>query len=98
MTEPTGRVTLAGRRALVTGAGQRVGQAIALALGRARMRVAVHYNSSRKGAEETAKAIRGAGGEAVLLQANLEDRNDARRLADETLNALGGLDLLVASA
>jgi pteridine reductase len=98
-SEPAASATsLSGRRALVTGAGQRVGQAIALALGRAGMRVAVHYNSSRSGAEATASAIRDAGGDALLLQANLHDRDAARRLADETLVALGGLDLFVASA
>jgi pteridine reductase len=96
--DDTATVSLAGKRALVTGAGQRVGQAIALALGRARMRVAVHYRSSRAGAEATASAIREAGGDAVLLGANLDDRDEARRLADDTLAALGGLDLLVASA
>jgi pteridine reductase len=89
---------LAGRRALVTGAGQRVGQAIALALGRAGMRVAVHYRQSREGAEATANGIRAAGGEAVLLAADLTSRDQARALGDAALAALGGLDLFVASA
>jgi len=91
-------IGLGGKRALVTGGVQRVGQAIALALGRAGMRVAVHYRSSRAGAEATASAIRAAGGDAVLLQADLDDRHQARRLADDALTALGGLDLFVASA
>jgi pteridine reductase len=98
MTPPNGRLSLAGRRALVTGAGQRVGRAVALALGRAGMRVAVHYRSSRAGAEATAERIRAAGGEATLFSADLADRDAARRLADETLAAFGGLDLFVASA
>lgn len=98
MTERNGQNGLGGKRALVTGGGQRVGQAIALALGRAKMRVAVHYNSSRLGAEATATAIRASGGDAVLLKADLNDRNEARRLADDALTALGGLDLFVASA
>jgi pteridine reductase len=98
MPEPSAPLELLGRRALVTGAGQRVGQAIALALGRARMRVAVHYRQSRDGAEETANAIREAGGEAVLLAADLTSRDEARALGDAALAALGGLDLFVASA
>ena len=98
MPDQNGTLLLSGRRALVTGAGQRVGQAIALALGRAGMRVAVHYRSSRTGAEATASAIRDAGGDAVLFQADLDDRDDVRRLADDALTTLGGLDLLVASA
>ncbi len=98
MAEPTPYSSLAGKRALVTGGGQRVGQAIALGLGRAKMHVAVHYRSSRAGAEATATAIRSFGGDAVLLQADLDDRDEARRLADEALAALGGLDLFVANA
>lgn len=96
--EGSATVELAGRRALVTGAGQRVGQAIALALGRAGMRVAVHYRRSREGAEATAAAIRDAGGEAVLVAADLMSRDEARKLGDEAVGALGGLDLFVASA
>lgn len=85
-------------RALVTGAGRRVGRAIAIALGEAGMRVGVHYHSSRAGAEETARAIEDAGGEALLFSADLSDRDRARELADHAVEALGGLDLLVASA
>lgn len=62
------------------------------------MRVGVHYHESRAGAEETAGAIRDAGGEALLLQADLSDRARARELADRAASELGGLDLLVASA
>jgi len=98
LTDRNGQNGLGGKRALVTGGGQRVGQAIALALGRAKMRVAVHYHASRLGAEATATAIRASGGDAVLLKADLNDRNEARRLADDALTALGGLDLFVASA
>lgn len=98
MPKQSSRGALSGRRALVTGAGQRVGRAVALALGEAGMRVAVHYRSSREGAEKTAERIRAAGGEATLFSADLAERDAARRLADETLAAFGGLDLLVASA
>ncbi len=89
---------LAGKRALVTGAGQRVGRAIALALGAAGMRVAVHYRSSREGAERTCEEIRRAGGEASSIQADSSDRAQARRLVDQAVEQLGGLDLLVPSA
>ncbi len=55
-------ISLRGKRALVTGAGQRVGQAIALALGAQGMHVAVHYRESRVGAEQTAeRSARAAG-------------------------------------
>src|SRR5215207_2538470 len=90
--------SLRGQRALVTGAGQRVGRAIALALGAAGMHVAVHYRESRKGAEETAQRIAQSGGQAMLFQADLSDRDAARGLIDRAVAQLGGLDLLVASA
>jgi pteridine reductase len=90
--------SLRGQRALVTGAGRRLGKHIALTLGRAGMRVAVHYHSSRDGAEDTCRQIRDSGGEAVGLAADLTQREQARRLVDESVQALGGLDLLVGSA
>lgn len=90
--------SLRGKRALVTGGGQRVGQAIALALGAEGMHVAVHYRESQSGAEETAAKIRASGGQALTLAADLSDRAQARDLIDRSLAELGGLDLLVPSA
>ncbi|NLE86355.1 MAG: SDR family oxidoreductase [Myxococcales bacterium] len=85
-------------RALVSGAGQRLGQAIALALGQRGAHVVVHYHRSRTGAEETAAAIHARGGRADLLQADLSDARAARELVDRAVEVLGGLDLLVPSA
>jgi pteridine reductase len=93
-----GPISLRGKRAIVTGAGQRVGQAIALALGAEGMHVAVHYRESRAGAEETAAKIRDSGGTAVTLAADLTSRDEARRLVDRSVAELGGLDLVVPSA
>jgi pteridine reductase len=90
--------TLAGRIALVTGAGRRVGRAIALALGARGMRVVVHYNDSAESAHETARLIRDAGGLATIIQADLRDATEASRLVDRTLDAEGGLAALVNSA
>lgn len=60
---------------LVTGAGKRVGAAIARRLARDGWTIGVHYNGSRAGAEETADAIRAAGGKAELFAANLTDQS-----------------------
>jgi pteridine reductase len=90
--------SLHGKRALVTGAGQRVGQAIALALGAQGMHVAVHYRESRQGAEHTAAGVARSGGRALLLSADLSNRDAARDLVDAAVAGLGGLDLVVASA
>lgn len=89
---------LAGRRALVTGAGRRVGQAIAVGLAHAGCDVAAHYHGSKAGAEATAQAVRSAGRRAELLRADLRDAAAARGLADQAVRALGGLDILVNSA
>lgn len=89
---------LRGKRALVTGAGKRVGRAIAIALGREGMHVAVHYNSSPTEAEDTCRAVRDAGGQAFSIRADLSRRDAARALVDDAVTELGGLDVLVPSA
>lgn len=83
-------------RALVTGAGARVGKAMAIALGQEGWRVAVHYNSSSKGAEDTKAQIETDGGTAACVQANLSDPGAVASLVSEAASALGGpLTLLV---
>jgi NAD(P)-dependent dehydrogenase (short-subunit alcohol dehydrogenase family) len=86
------QVDFRGKRALVTGAAVRLGRAIALELGRAGARVAVHYRSSRAEAEETAKKLGGA----PLVEG--DQTRDPARIVAESAAALGGLDLLVCSA
>jgi pteridine reductase len=89
---------LEGAGALVTGAGRRIGQAIAIGLARAGCDVAVHYSGSHAGAEETSRAVRGAGRRAELLQADLTDAKAARGLADQAARVLKRLDVVVNSA
>ena len=91
-------MTRDGRIALVTGAGRRVGRAIALALGKRGMHVAVHYNGSATGARETASAIERDGGVATLFQADLTVPAAPSSLVDEVVAKLGALDVLVNSA
>lgn len=90
--------TLRGRRALVTGAGTRVGQAIAVALGAEGMQVAVHFHKNRAGAEETIRRIEAAGGSAFAVNADLSSSASARQLVSTTTELLKGMDLLVPSA
>ena len=89
---------LEGAGALVTGAGRRIGQAIAIGLARAGCDVAVHYHGSASGAEQTVRAIRGAGRRAELVQADLTDPHAARGLADQAARVLKRLDVVVNSA
>lgn len=89
---------LRGRTALVTGAGVRVGRAIALALADRGMRVAVHYAGSRDGAEDVVAAIRGKGGDARSFQGDLTRADAPERLVADVVAAFGTLDVLVNSA
>jgi NAD(P)-dependent dehydrogenase (short-subunit alcohol dehydrogenase family) len=91
-------VDLRGRTALVTGAGHRIGRAIAVGLGARGMHVAVHYNATADGARETAKQIDAAGGRATLFTADLTDAGASPKLVDEVVSKLGALDVLVNSA
>ena len=86
------------RAALVTGAGHRIGRAIALALGADGARVAVHYHGSEAPARETAAAIEQAGGAATIFKADLREANAAAKLAADVVLAFGRLDILVNSA
>ncbi|MGN6360598.1 MAG: SDR family NAD(P)-dependent oxidoreductase, partial [Thermomicrobiales bacterium] len=89
---------LAGRRALVTGAGMGIGQGIARELAWQGAAVAISYAGSAEGARATAAEIAGAGGTAVTFQADLREVAHCRRLVREAVEALGGLDILVNNA
>lgn len=84
--------------ALVTGAGRRLGRAMALYLAGRGHDVAVHYATSRDEAEEVAVAIRAMGRRAVTLQANLLDELQVALLIDRAAEALGSLTVLVNNA
>ncbi|MFM9107506.1 MAG: SDR family NAD(P)-dependent oxidoreductase [Chloroflexota bacterium] len=90
--------TLEGRSALVTGAGMGIGNGIARELAREGARVAIHYGASARGAEETAAAIRAAGGEAFAVQGDLKEVAACERIVDAALDRFGGLDILVNNA
>lgn len=77
-------------RALVTGAGARLGQAMALYLGSRGYDVAVHYADSKEGAENTVTQLRAMGRHAVALQADLLDEDATQVLLPAAADALGG--------
>lgn len=84
--------------AIVTGAGKRLGAAIAIALGRAGAKVVVHYHRSAQGAEQTVAAIEEAGGTAVAVGGDLRREGDIKQLIAAASEHFGRLDLLISSA
>jgi len=84
--------------ALVTGAAQRIGRAIALELAAHGWDVALHYRHSAAEAENTASAVRAAGGRARLCAADLTVEAECEALVPAVLQACGRIDALVNNA
>lgn len=84
--------------ALVTGAGKRVGRAMALALADAGLNVAVHFNASAEDAETVAGLIRAKGRKAAAIAADLSKESETATLVERAAAAVGPLTLLVNSA
>jgi len=89
---------LRNRVALVTGAGIRVGRALAVALGGEGMHVVVHYNSSERGARETARLIEESGGKATLIRADLTKVGAPETLVNDVARDIGALAVLINSS
>jgi NAD(P)-dependent dehydrogenase (short-subunit alcohol dehydrogenase family) len=88
---------LAGKVAIVTGAGQGIGRGIALLFAREGARVCVAELKAHRG-ERTAQEIRDAGGEAVAVTADVGSRSDVERMVEETVRRFGAVDILVNNA
>lgn len=89
---------LTGRVALVTGASSGIGRAVAIAIAEAGATVGIHYNRGLAQAEETLAAVRAAGSEGFVLQAELADPLAAQRLVTDFVEKTGRLDILVNNA
>lgn len=89
---------LEGLNALVTGAGKRIGKAVALELARAGANVAVHVNQSASEGEGTRAEVEGLGRRAVVVQANQRSVSEIERACREAAGQLGAISLLVNSA
>jgi pteridine reductase len=89
---------LAGRVALVTGAGRRLGRELARALAGRGMAIAIHHHASSRGAESLRAEVTAAGGRAERFAADLSDAAAARALPEAVAKTFGRLDVLVNSA
>jgi pteridine reductase len=95
---PKTEEALAGRVALVTGAGRRLGRAIALRLAREGADVILHYRGADAAARETAAEIEALGRRALPLSADLRHPEEIRGLFDQATQHFGRLDILVNNA
>jgi glucose 1-dehydrogenase len=96
--ESGGRRVLAGQRALVTGANSGIGAGIAEGLAAAGARVVINYLSRPEDAQQLVRRIRGAGGEAIAIQADVSQEHQVRTMFEQTVEELGGLEILVNNA
>lgn len=90
--------TLAGKVALVTGAGKNIGRAIALTLARDGATVVVNGRSDAAAIEAVAAEINAAGGKAIALLADVSDEAAVTGMAATVADRLGGVDILVCNA
>ena len=89
---------LSGRVALVTGAGKRLGRAVALRLAQEGADLVIHYRSSQAEAQEVEAQIAKLGRRAVALPADLTNVPQINRLFAQAAEQFGRLDILVNSA
>lgn len=89
---------LRGKVALVTGSSSGSGVDIARTLAARGARVAVHYRTARAAADEVARSIADAGGEAAVFQADVARTDEARRLVSDVERRLGPISVLVNNA
>ncbi|MFA9477844.1 3-ketoacyl-ACP reductase [Phycisphaerales bacterium AB-hyl4] len=86
------------RTAIVTGGSRGIGRGIAEALGAAGHNVVINYNSNADAAQQAADAVKAAGGDALIVQADIGQSDDRKRLVDEAIARFGRIDLLVNNA
>jgi 3-oxoacyl-[acyl-carrier protein] reductase len=89
---------LAGKVALVTGAGRGMGQVIALRLAQDGAALVVHYSGSEAGAGDTVASIKKAGGEAYAFRADIAERVEVQALFAEIDRVSGRIDIVVNSS
>ena len=89
---------LAGKVAVVTGAGRNIGRAIALTLAEGGASVLVNARSNRNEAEAVAREIETAGGKAVVHIGDVADARAVQVMADAAVGAFGRIDILVNNA
>lgn len=83
---------------IVTGASSGIGQAVAETFGGQRKDVVVNFRNNRSGAEETADRVRNAGGDALVVRANVAEPAEAAALVERATEQFGPVGVLVNNA
>ena len=90
---------LAGRKALITGGDSGMGRAAAIAYAREGADVAINYYPTEESdAQEVIALIKAAGRKGIAIPGDLRDENFCKKLVDDTVSGLGGLDIVVNNA
>lgn len=87
-----------GKNALITGSSRGIGRGIALKLANEGARVAVHYYQNRKAAEITLQKIREVGSDGLIVQADVCQPDQLRRMFEQVRAEFGSLDVFVSNA
>lgn len=86
------------KTAIVTGGGRGIGRAIALALAKQNMNLVLGYVVRRDACEQTAEDVRALGGQALVVQVDVTQRESVRRMVTQSIEAFERMDLLVNNA
>jgi len=89
---------LRAKRVLVTGGSSGIGAATARMFGGQGCFVGVHYFATKQGAQEVLKKVSSAGGDGVLLRADVRCQQDVKKMVKEFADCAGGIDVLVNNA
>lgn len=83
---------------LITGASSGIGAATAIEFAKSGARVAVNYHSTKEGADAVVEEIKGFGGEAIAIQADVTDDQQVQDLVRQTIETFGQIDILFTNA
>jgi NAD(P)-dependent dehydrogenase (short-subunit alcohol dehydrogenase family) len=89
---------LTGRKAIITGGDSGIGRAVAIAFAREGADVLISYLNEHEDAKETARWVEQAGRKAVLVAGDIQDEEHCKKIVEQAVGELGGLDILVNNA
>jgi NAD(P)-dependent dehydrogenase (short-subunit alcohol dehydrogenase family) len=97
-TSYKGAGRLDGKKAIITGADSGIGRAVALAFAREGADILISYLSEDDDAAQTKRLVEEAGRKAVLMPGDIQDPSHCRKIVEQAVSELGGLDILVNNA